>query len=279
MSAMCLLTTDGDALIDACPAPGRVRERSFFAVVCLLFIVSTARTIVCGESMSAMGAMSMPGGWTMSMAWMRMPGQTWFAAAGSFLGMWLVMMMAMMLPSLAPMLLRYRQAVGSKGRARLGRRTALVGLAYFLVWAACGLAVFPLGTALATTEMQQPVLARFVPLAVAVVVLIAGVLQFTAWKTHHLLHCRDARGGGLAADGGAALRHGLQLGIHCCYCCANLTAILLVTGVMDLRAMGMVTAAITIERLAPAGKRAAQAIGAVVVGAGLFLLARTVALG
>jgi predicted metal-binding membrane protein len=50
-------------------------------------------------------------------------------------------------------------------------------------------------------------------------------------------------------------------------------AILLAVGMMDLRAMAAVTAAITIERLAPAGERAANAIGAVIVGAGLFLLA------
>ena len=58
--------------------------------------------------MSAMGGMTMPGGWTMSMMWMRMPGLTWPGTAASFLGMWVVMMVAMMLPSLAPMLWRYR---------------------------------------------------------------------------------------------------------------------------------------------------------------------------
>jgi predicted metal-binding membrane protein len=50
--------------------------------------------------------------------------------------------------------------------------------------------------------------------------------------------------------------------------------ILLVTGVMDFRAMAIVSAAITVERLAPAGERVARGIGAVVVGAGLFLIAR-----
>ena len=54
----------------------------------------------------------MPGGWTMSMAWMRMPGQTWLGAAASFLGMWVGMMVAMMLPSLVPVLWRYREPVG-----------------------------------------------------------------------------------------------------------------------------------------------------------------------
>jgi predicted metal-binding membrane protein len=48
---------------------------------------------------------------------------------------------------------------------------------------------------------------------------------------------------------------------------------------MDLRAMALVAAAITVERLAPAGERVARVTGAVVIGAGLFLIARAVALG
>lgn len=213
----------------------------FFGVSALLFAASTAVTIVWCASMSAMGEMAMPGGWTMSMAWMRMPGQTWPRAAASFLGMWVVMTMAMMLPSLVPMLWRYRQAVG---------RTA-----------------FPLGVALAAVEMRQPAIARAVPIAVGGVVLIAGALQFTAWKARHLACCREAPGRGrtLPADAGTAWRHGLRLGLHCSHCCAGPMAILLVIGVMDLRAMGVVATAITVERLAPAGERVARAIGAVVV--------------
>ncbi len=55
--------------------------------------------------------------------------------------------------------------------------------------------------------------------------------------------------------------------------------ILLVTGIMDLKAMGFVTAAITIERLAPRGERIARALGVVVIGVGLFLIARAAGLG
>jgi predicted metal-binding membrane protein len=252
----------------------RASQRAFFGVSALLFAVSAAVTIVSCESMSAMGEMPMPGGWTMSMAWMRMPGQTWLGAAASFLAMWVVMMAAMMLPSLAPMVWRYCKAVGSE--TRLGRLTALVSAGYFFVWTAFGMAVFPLGVALSALEMELPALARAVPIAVGVVVLIAGALQFTAWKAHHLACCREAPGRGriLEADAGTAWRHGLGLGLHCCYCCAGPMAILLVLGVMDLRAMAVVTAAITVERLAPAGERVAQAIGVVIVGAGLFLIAR-----
>ena len=224
--------------------------------------------------------MPMPGGWTMSMAWMRMPGQPWPGAAASFLGMWVVMMVAL-LPSLVPMLWRYRQAVGRTGETRLGRLTALVGVGYFFVWTALGMAAFPLGVALAAVEMQLPALARAVPMTTGVVVLIAGAHQCSAWKARHLAGCREAPGRGrtLPADAGTAWRHGLRLGLHCCYCCAGLTAILLVIGVMDLRAMAVVTAAITVERLAPGGDRVARVIGAVTVVAGLLLIARAAGLG
>src|SRR5687768_90975 len=115
-------------------ASERASQRAFFGVSALLFTASTALTIVWCTSMTAMGEMPMPGGWTMSMAWMRMPGQTWPGAAASFLRMWAVMMVAMMLPSLVPMLCRYRHSLGTTGGARLGRLTALAGVGYFFVW-------------------------------------------------------------------------------------------------------------------------------------------------
>ena len=259
----------------------RASQQAFFGVSALLFATSATLTAAWCGSMSAMGEMPMPGGWAMSMAWMRMPGETWPGAAASFLGMWIVMMVAMMLPSLVAMLLRYRQAVGKAGERHLGRLTMLVGIGYFFVWTLIGMAVFPLGTALAAIEMQHPALARSLPIAVGVVVLIAGGLQFTAWKAHHLVCCREEPGRGrtVPADGGSAWRHGLLLGLHCSYCCAGLMVTLLVIGIMDLRAMAVVAAAITAERLAPAGDRVVRAIGAVVVGAGLVLVARASGLG
>jgi len=198
------------------------------------------------------------------MSTMPMSGQTWLGAAASFLGVWVVMMVAMMLPSLVPALWRYRQA-------GLGRPTALVGVGYFFVWTVFGIAVFPLSAALA----------RAVPIAVGVVVLMAGALQLTAWKARHLAYCRQAPGcgGPLPADAGTAWRHGLRLGLHCSHCCVGLMAILLGLGVMDPRAMAVVATAITTERLAPAGERVARATGAVVVGTGLFLIARAAGLG
>lgn len=256
-------------------------SRSFVGVSALLFVACAALTVTWCSSMSGMDGMSMPGGWTMSMTWMRMPGQTWLDAGASFIGMWIVMMAAMMLPSFAPMLWRYRQAVERKGRTRLGRLSALVTAGYFSVWTAFGLVAFVLGVAVAAIEMEQPALARAVPIAVGFIVLIAGALQFSAWKARHLACCREEPGccHALTADARTAWRHGLRLGIHCSYCCAGLTTVLMVLGVMDLFAMAVVTAAITAERLAPAGERVARAIGVVGVAAGVLLIVRAAAIG
>jgi predicted metal-binding membrane protein len=258
---------------------------SFLTVSTLLFAICAAVTIAWGISMSSMGGMPMPGGWTMSMAWMRMPGQSWAVMATTFLGMWAVMMTAMMLPSLVPMLRHYREAVasaeGQRAGSRLGWLTTLVGTAYFLVWILIGIAVFAIGIGLAQVEMQQTAVSRAVPIAAAVVVLLAGAFQFTAWKARHLSCCRvpTAQPVSPRVDSAAALAHGVRLGIHCSACCGNLILILLVAGIMDVRAMAVVTAAITGERLAPAARPVVRAIGAVLCAAGLVLLTRAAGLG
>jgi predicted metal-binding membrane protein len=264
-----------------CAASEPVSKRVFFGASALLFIVSAAATIAWCASMSAMSEMPMPGGWTMSMAWMRMPGQTWLQMLASFLGMWAVMMTAMMLPTLTPMLWRYRQALGAAGVMHVGRLAALVAMGYFSVWIAFGVAAFALGVALAAFEMQDPLLARGIPLAAGVAILIAGAIQFSAWKARHLACCQTVplRTHILQARAGTAWRHGLRLGVHCCNCCAGPTTILLVVGVMNLWAMTIVTMAITLERLAPARAHAARAIGVVFVGAGLILIAQTAGAG
>src|SRR5262249_13676263 len=155
----------------------RASQQAFLGVSALLCGASAAGTLVWGTSMAAMGEMPRPGGWTMAMAWMPRPGQTWPSAAAACLGLWVVMLGAMRLPSLVPMLRRYRQAVGRPGETCLGRLTALVGVGYCCVWTVCGMAAFALGVVLAAIAIQQPALARTVPLAVGVVVLMAGALQ------------------------------------------------------------------------------------------------------
>jgi predicted metal-binding membrane protein len=234
------------------------------------FLGSSALLFAIGAAVTVLGCTSesMPGMW--------MPGHSGPRTVAAFLGMWVAMMVAMMLPSLLPMLWRYRRAVGRVGETGLGRLTALVGLGYFAVWSAFGMAAFALGVVLAEAETRVPEVARAVPFAVALLFLIAGAVQFSAWKARQLACCRGIPGREriLPAGAGTAWRHGLRCGLHCSYCCAGLTAVLFGVGVMNLRAMAVVTVAITVERLAPVGERLARAIGFVVIGAGLLLLVR-----
>jgi predicted metal-binding membrane protein len=112
-------------------------------------------------------------------------------------------------------------------------------------------------------------------------VLMAGVLQSTAWKARHLAFCRESPvgSGTLQADAGAAWRHGLCLGVHCICSCAGVTSVVLALGVMDARVMAVAAAAVTAERLAPNGVRVARAIGVVGVASGLTVIARAAGLG
>lgn len=256
-------------------------RRVFLGVSAIVFAASAAMTIASCVAMSAMGEIRMPGGWALSMMWMPMPGQTWLGTTASFLAMWVAMMVAMMLPSLTPLLWRYHEGAVQAGSGRVGRLTAIVGVGYFAVWAAFGVTVFPLGVALAALLMREPALARAVPIMVGVTVLLAGALQHTGWKARHLAFCREAGGCCLTlpANTTAAWRHGLRLGVHCTHSCAGLTAVVLCFGVMDLRVMAVVAAAITAEHLARAGPLVARAFGTLGVATGVCLIAAAAGLG
>lgn len=253
---------------------GLKRDWAFRIASALLFIASAATTIYGDRSMS--GGMAMPGGWTMSMAWMRMQAQSWLAAGFSFMWMWVVMMAAMMLPALLPALLRYRVSLRGRETFPLNATTVLAGAGYFFVWALLGAVVYPVGVIVTNAEMHWPTLARSVPLITGAVLLFAGGLQLTEWKARQLCRCRDEANcvSVLSPDARTAWRHGLRLGMHCLLCCLGLMMALLVTGVMNLGAMAIITAAITLERLAPSPTLVARTAGVVMITVGVFVIAQ-----
>jgi len=161
----------------------------------------------------------------------------------------------MMLPSLAPTLRHRRE------------RRWLAAIAYFFIWTLFGALAYTAGITLAAAEMRSPNLARSAPIATAAVLLLAGLVQLTPWKARHLACCR-AITFSFSPGVRGAWNDGIRLGIHCVLCCSGLIVVLLVLGVMNLAVMLVVSAAITIERLAPRPTIVARAIGVAVVIAG-----------
>ena len=188
--------------------------------------------------------------------------------ATGFVSAWVVMMAAMMLPSAAPLVLLYR-AAGSHGRAV---NTVPLVAGYLLAWAAFGAFVYSAQQALAAVVQSNATLGDARPYAVAAILAVAGVYQFTPLKQACLRQCRSPldflmqrwRGTG-AFD---ALRLGADHGVYCVGCCWGLMAVLVVAGSMSLIWVVLIALIVFVEKLMPFGERGAQ-----LTGAGLGLLA------
>src|SRR5262245_41068931 len=124
----------------------------FIAACVVAFVAGSSATIYFCRSMCC--EMDMPGGWTMSMMWMPMPGQTWAASATSFQLMWLAMMVTMMLPSALPMFLNTKRAPGS---------LSVMAIGYFAVWLGAGVGIYALGVAFAAAATRWESFSRAVP--------------------------------------------------------------------------------------------------------------------
>lgn len=263
------------------PASGREAGRGaplvFFGTAGLLFAAATIVTILSSASMESMGAVPMAGGWLISGIWLPLCGQSWLETAACFLGMWLVMMIAMMLPSLTPVLWRYREVALAAGASRPGGLAALAGASYFAVWTGFGLLTFLLGASLAQAALQFPSLGRLGPLAGALVFLIAGLAQASRWKARLLADCHRAPPASWThCNAMSAVEAGGILGLRCCLSCLGPMAALTAGGLMDLHLMAGVTIAITAERVLPAETRIADAIGVLMGATGLLLVVQAV---
>ncbi|WP_261526036.1 DUF2182 domain-containing protein [Burkholderia multivorans] len=254
------------------------RERQAFGA--LLAAVSAAAVAVLlnrHASMDAMGGGIAAGGWLAPAAWGRPCGWRADRAFAAFAGMWGAMIVAMMLPVLAPALWHYRQLIGAHvpGRAHRTVRVAIAGVAYFSVWMAIGVLVWTAGDVLAAAALRLPALAYALPFASGATVFAAGALQLTGWKRHRLDGCRNEPAGTPAprADATDAWRHGMRIALHCAACCGNLMTAALAAGAMDLRVMAVATAAIAAERLLPHGHRVARIVGVAMLVCGSAMLA------
>jgi len=243
----------------------------------LVFTASAIATVYFCRSMS--GGMEMPGGWTMAMMWMRIPGQTWTASAAMFMLMWLAMMVAMMLPSALPMLLNFRQSLPGYENRNSGAPVFFAASGYFMVWLVFGAGVYLAGVMFALAAMRLDWLSRMVPALSGVALIVAGAIQLTAWKMSGLRRCRTS--GCAELQNGDALqagwRHGLKQGAVCFICCLAPMLTLLALGAMNLTVMILIAATIATEKLVSKPEPFVRIFGIAALIAGAVAIARSLA--
>src|SRR5262249_10784617 len=222
-----------------------------------------------------MASMEMPDGSRMAMP---MP-QAW--TPGQFVlmvVMWTVMMVAMMVPSAAPMIVAF--ATINRRRAEAGGSavpTAVFLAGYLLIWTAFSLAATLLQWALQSLALLAPETLEVTPLLRAIVLLGAGIWQFTPLKYTCLARCQSPIGFILNEwrDGGAgALVMGLRHGAFCVGCCWTLMVMLFVAGMMNLLWVAAIAAFVLFEKIAPRGRAVSWAAGAVLLAWGAWGLTR-----
>ncbi|MEV7386127.1 MULTISPECIES: DUF2182 domain-containing protein [unclassified Streptomyces] len=176
----------------------------------------------------------------------------------AFLAVWTLMMAAMMLPATAPVAALYARTITVHRAARM----VVFTIAYLLVWAAAGIPAYGLAVGLGRAAGLSVLAGTAVAAAVFAV---NGVYQLTPLKDRCLAKCRSPIGLMLryASYPGPSrdLRAGAHHGAFCLGCCWSLMVVLAAFGAMNLWAMAVVAAVITTEKLAPAGRLVARAVG------------------
>src|SRR5690242_14397389 len=197
---------------------------------------------------------------------------TGLGTLGWFLGVWIVMMAAMMLPSAIPAVTMY--AGLAKDRTSLAPLFFVTG--YLAVWAAAGLAAF--GVAAAGGRVSDGLLAweRGGRWAAGATLLLAAAYQLTPLKDACLARCRVPIAfllGSWRPGLGGGLRMGMTHGAWCAGCCWALMAALFALGVMSIAWTALVAALVALEKLLPWPRLGTIATGALLTVLGVLLLA------
>jgi predicted metal-binding membrane protein len=249
-------------------------DYSFYLSAAVIFLASAASTVYFCNSMRESAAISC--GPLISRAAAAIPMSNWHESAPSFLAMWGVMMVAMMLPSLMPMLIDYRRRGGLLPAFRVNQLTCWVFVGYFAVWIGAGVPVYLIGTLLAGVATRIESVRRHIPVATGLVIAVAGCIQLSNYKLKRLRLCEHQTPSIRTVPSAAwrATQHGIGLGMTCFFCCFNLMAVLLVSGVMNLNAMAALTVAISVERIPFIPVCAVRLMGAVIIAIGTSMIAR-----
>ncbi len=200
-------------------------------------------------------SMSMPGGGAA-------PSVT---AGAAFTARWGVMMVAMMLPSAAPMVLLYRTV--SRRLAADGDRVipyAVFASIYLLLWMAIGVPVYAASVALMGLSLRWPAIEAAMPFAIGGVLIVAGIYQLTSAKRACLRRCESPLGflmrrfkSGYLETTRLAVAHAG----YCIGCCWALMMILVVAGAMSMAWVAVITVIVFAEKALPRGWRVSRLAG------------------
>ena len=191
-----------------------------------------------------------------------------------FLGLWVVMMSAMMLPSVAPVAVLWTSLIGGApaGFGRVARMSMFL-TAYLLAWAAFGAVAFAALTGADRLLTASPVAAKWLGVAIFIT---AGIYQVTPWKDSCLRRCRSPVGALMYYAGfrgrGRDARVGLHHGATCTGCCWGLMILLVAVGVMNVAAMAALAVVIFVEKLWRYGKPFGRAVGVLLVAIGVLAI-------
>jgi predicted metal-binding membrane protein len=190
--------------------------------------------------------------------------------------MWAVMMVAMMTPSAAPMILMFAGVNRRRRKQQVSYVPTSVFLAgYLVVWAAFGVLATAAQWGLHTASLLSPMVASTSPVLGGVLLVAAGIYQWTPLKHACLSKCRSPLGFVLnewREGRRGALLMGLKHGVYCTGCCWSLMALLLVAGVMNLIWVAAIAGFILLEKVAPAGDRLGRVVGILLAGWGVWMV-------
>ena len=231
------------------------------------------------DGMNMSGSRMIPAG----MGMMAPAAAPWSAVEFAFVFvMWAVMMVGMMAPSAAPMILMYARA-GRQARVAQGTiagkpfaATGWFAAGYLLAWAGFSLAATLVQWVLERKGLLDASMASANILLGAVVLIAAGIYQWTPIKYACLAQCQTPfrflmSHGGFRSNIPGCLRLGLLHGIYCVGCCWVLMALLFVVGIMNVLWIALLALLVLLEKLTPWGRWVARIAGAVCIAAGVWM--------
>jgi len=227
------------------------------------YLFHLARAIPMSEMAGSMGtAITMPHPWNaIDVAWLVV--------------MWSVMMVAMMIPTAAPMILVFA-AVHRRRAARGGSvvPTGVFMLGYIVAWTAFSVAASLVQAELHAVAILSPAMATTSPFLGGALLIAAGVFQWTPLKRACLAMCRSPLSflmSGWREGRRGAFVMGLRHGLFCLGCCWALMSLLFVTGVMNLLWVAIIALAVLAEKALPNGDRVGRVAGVALVVAGALV--------